>query len=141
MKDLIVSIAVAVIPIIGAYVSKAILNNKKADTLVQILAPLAQAAVIAAEQAGVVDGLTGEAKKSNAVQSVMTSLAKLGFTKADGDMVANAVEQAFSNLKDQLHSTYKAPETAVQPSSTTTTTAPVTSTTTTTTPVTGQEGA
>jgi LL-H family phage holin len=139
--DLIVAIAVAVIPIIGAYLSKKLVGNKQAVATLQVLEPLAQAAVIAAEQAGVVDGITGEAKKSNAVQSVMASLAKLGFTKADGDMVGDAVEKAFADLKYQLHSTYKVPETAIQPSSTTTTTVPVTSTTTTTTPVTGQKGA
>ncbi|WP_125702411.1 phage holin [Lacticaseibacillus daqingensis] len=104
--ELIVSIAVAVIPVIGAFVSKRLVGNKQAVSLIQAIEPLAQAAVTAAEQMGVTDQLTGAAKKSGAVQSVMTSLAKLGFTKADEQMVGDAVEKAFADLKTQLHSTY-----------------------------------
>ena len=43
MKDLIVQIAIAVIPILGAWVAKVLLANKQALTLVQVLEPLAQA--------------------------------------------------------------------------------------------------
>lgn len=48
--DLVVSLAVAAIPIIGAWISKQLLANKQALTLVKVLGPLANAAVTAAEQ-------------------------------------------------------------------------------------------
>ncbi|WP_374706486.1 phage holin [Lacticaseibacillus sp. 866-1] len=115
LSNLIVSIAVAVIPIIAAYVSKEIVANKNAMALIQTIGPLAKAAVAAAEALGVTKGLDGAAKKSKAVQSVVSGLKKLGFNKTDEQTVADAVEKAFADSKDQLHAVY-------QPTSTTTTT-------------------
>lgn len=131
MKDiieLIVSIAVSAIPIIGAFVSKKIISNKKAVSLLQAIEPLAQAAVVASEQMGVTEQLTGAMKKSEAVKSVSDGLASIGFKKTDEALIANAVEKAYAEIKDQIHAAY-----GVQITSTTTTTLPeVTSTTTTT---------
>lgn len=109
MKDiieLIVSIAVAAVPIIGAFVSKKIVSNKKALTLLQAVEPLAQAAVTAAEQLGVTNQLSGAVKKSTAIQSAIDGLNSLGFTKSDSTLVSNAVEKAYADLKDQIHTVY-----------------------------------
>lgn len=106
MKDLIVQIAIAVIPILGAWVAKVLLANKQALTLVQVLEPLAQAAVTAAEQLGVTQAITGTVKKSQAVASVETQLKAMGFTKVDQQTVENAVEKAYSDLKDTIEATY-----------------------------------
>lgn len=104
--ELLVSLAVAAIPIIGAWISKQLLANKQALTLVKVLGPLANAAVTAAEQLGVTDKLSGELKKSAAIEAVKNSLKSLGFTKADEQTIANAVEQSYANLKDSLAETY-----------------------------------
>ncbi|RNE10379.1 phage holin, LL-H family [Lacticaseibacillus paracasei] len=106
MKDLIVQIAVAVIPILGAWVTKVLLANKQALTLVQVLEPLAQAAVTAAEQLGVTQAVTGAVKKSRAVASVETQLKAMGFTKVDQQTIANAVEKAYADLKNTIEATY-----------------------------------
>ena len=106
MKDLIVQIAVAVIPILGAWVAKVLLANTKALTLVQVLEPLAQAAVTASEQLGVTKSVTGAVKKSQAVASVKTQLKAMGFTKVDQQTVANAVEKAYADLKNTIEATY-----------------------------------
>ena len=106
MKDLIVQIAIAVIPILGAWVAKVLLANKQALTLVQVLEPLAQAAVTASEQLGVTKEVTGAVKKSKAVESVKTQLKAMGFTKVDQQTVANAVEKAYADLKNTIEATY-----------------------------------
>ena len=129
MKDvieLVVSIAVAAIPIIGAFVSKKIVVNNKALTIIKAIEPLAQAAVTAAEQLGVTEKLDGAAKKDAAVQSVLNGLDSLGFKKSDEELISNAVEKAYADLKDSIHEAYKT-------TSTTTTTVPVVETTSTTT--------
>ncbi|ABY84319.1 holin [Lactobacillus phage Lrm1] len=104
--ELLVSLAVAAVPIIGAWISKQLLANKQTLTLVKVLGPLANAAVTAAEQLGVTDKLSGELKKSAAIEAVKNSLKSLGFTKADEQTIANAVEQSYANLKDSLAETY-----------------------------------
>lgn len=132
MKDvigLIVSIAVAAIPIIGAFVSKKIVANNKALTIIQAIEPLAQAAVTAAEQLGVTEQLNGVAKKNVAIQSVLNGLASLGFKKSDEELISNAVEKAYADLKDSIHEAYKTTST----STTTSTQAPVETSTTSTT--------
>lgn len=104
--DLVVSLAVAAVPIIGAWISKQLLANKQALTLVKVLGPLANAAVTAAEQLGVTRTIDGAVKKSTAVQAVKDGLKSLGFTSTDEQTIANAVEKAYADLKDSLAETY-----------------------------------
>ena len=104
--DLVVSLAVAAVPIIGAWISKQLLANKQALTLVKVLGPLANAAVTAAEQLGVTQAIDGAVKKSTAIQAVKDGLKSLGFTNTDEQTIANAVAKAFADLKDSLSETY-----------------------------------
>ena len=104
--DLVVSLAVTAIPIIGAWISKQLLANKQALTLVKVLGPLANASVTAAEQLGVAQDIDGAVKKSTAIQAVKDGLKSLGFTSTDEQTIANAVEQSYANLKDSLAETY-----------------------------------
>lgn len=106
ISELIVAIATALIPIVFAWIGKVLANNKKALSLLDALTPLAEAAVTAAAQLGVNKYLSGEAKKSTAVQYVIDGLKSLGFTNADETTIKNAVEKAFSDLKDELYQTY-----------------------------------
>ena len=106
ISELIVAIATALIPIVFAWIGKVLANNKKALSLLNALTPLAEAAVTAAAQLGVDKYLSGEAKKSKAVQYVIDGLKSLGFTNADEVTVKNAVEKAFSDLQDDLYKTY-----------------------------------
>ncbi|MDN4552862.1 phage holin [Lacticaseibacillus paracasei] len=104
--DLVVSLAVAAVPIIGAWISKQLLANKQALTLVKVLGTLADAAVTAAEQLGVTQAIDGAFKKSTAIQAVKDGLKSLGFTSTDEQIIANAVEQSYADLKDSLAETY-----------------------------------
>lgn len=106
ISELIVAIATALIPIVFAWIGKVLANNKKVLSLLDALTPLAEAAVTAAAQLGVDKYLSGEAKKSTAVQYVINGLKSLGFTDSDKKTVENAVEKAFSDLKDELYQTY-----------------------------------
>ncbi|ATN93915.1 holin [Lactobacillus phage LJ] len=104
--DLVVSLAVAAVPIIGAWISKQLLANKQALTLVKVLGPLANAAVTAAEQLGVTKAIDGAVKKSTAIQAVKDGLKSLGFTNTHEKTIANAVEKSYADLKDSLAETY-----------------------------------
>lgn len=106
ISELIVAISTALIPIVFAWIGKVLANNKKALSLLDALTPLAEAAVTAAAQLGVDKYLSGEAKKSKAVQYVIDGLKSLGFTDADKKTVENSVEKAFSDLRDDLYKTY-----------------------------------
>jgi len=106
ISELIVAIATALIPIVFAWIGKVLANNKKALSLLDALTPLAEAAVTAAAHLGVDKCLSGEAKKSTAVQYVIGGLKSLGFTETDKTTVENAVEKAFSDLRDDLYKTY-----------------------------------
>ena len=106
ISELIVAISTALIPIVFAWIGKVLANNKQALSLLNALTPLAEAAVTAAAQLGVDKYLSGEAKKSKAVQYVIDGLKSLGFTNADEVTVKNAVEKAFSDLQDDLYKTY-----------------------------------
>ncbi|SYW04507.1 conserved hypothetical protein [Oenococcus oeni] len=102
ISDLIVAIAVAVIPVIGAYIVKIL----KANKFVALLAPLAHDAVVAVQKLGVVEYIEGEAKKSKAVEIVVSALTKLGFKKADLTTVENAVEDEYSKAIKELNVVY-----------------------------------
>ncbi len=106
ISELIVAISTALIPIVFAWIGKVLANNKQALSLLNALTPLAEAAVTAAAQLGVDKYLSGEAKKSTAVQYVIDGLKSLGFTETDKNTVENAVEKAFSDLRDDLYKTY-----------------------------------
>ncbi|WP_338147630.1 phage holin [Limosilactobacillus fermentum] len=97
--DLVVSLAVAAVPIIGVWLSKQLLANKQVLTLLKVLGPLANAAVTLAEQLGVTQTIDGAVKKSTAIQAVKDGLKSLGFTSVDERTIANAVESAYAQLK------------------------------------------
>ncbi|MHA5102322.1 holin [Oenococcus oeni] len=102
ISDLIIAIAVAVIPVIGAYIVKIL----KANKFVALLTPLAHDAVVAVQKLGVVKYIEGEAKKSKAVEIVVSALTKLGFKKADLTTIENAVEDEYSKAIAELDVTY-----------------------------------
>ena len=106
VSDLIMAIALALIPVIGAYVSQQIVSNKKALAFTQALIPLAESAVVAAEKLGVTQKLTGTAKKDKATRFVIDGLKSLGFNDADKATICNAVEKAFAESKEQIEAVY-----------------------------------
>lgn len=106
ITKLITTIAIATIPIIGAYVSKVILGNKQVVNLIQVLSPLAKDAVVAMQKLGVTEFLEGEAKKSGAVKIVNQALTALGFSDADETLIKNAVEKEYALLINELDQTY-----------------------------------
>ncbi|KRM62113.1 hypothetical protein FC26_GL000846 [Paucilactobacillus vaccinostercus DSM 20634] len=106
ITDLLVSLFVVVVPVIGGFVTKHVLANKKVVSLLQTAEPLAKTGVVLAEQAGVTEYLTSEAKKSKAVAYVLAELKKLGFTTADETTVANVVEKQFAESKQAIEAAY-----------------------------------
>lgn len=116
ITDLLVSLFVVVVPVIGGFVTKKVLANKKVVSLLQAAEPLAKTGVVLAEQAGVTNYLTSEAKKSKAVAYVLAELKKLGFTTADETTIASVVEKQFAESKREIEVAYpqKAPQQVAQ---------------------------
>lgn len=106
VSDLIIAVAVAVIPVIFAYLANFLKANKKALSFLDAIEPLAKSAVVAAQQLGVDKYLEGAVKKSKAVEYVENELSDLGFDKADLTTIENAVEKAYAELKGTLESVY-----------------------------------
>lgn len=71
-----------------------------------MLAPLAHDAVVAVQKLGVVKYFEGEAKKSKAVELVVSALTKLGFKKTDLTTIENAVEDEYAKSISELNVVY-----------------------------------
>ena len=114
ITEVIVNIVLVSIPVIAATIGKYLVQNKKAATLISVLAPLAKDAVIAAQATGAATYLSGVEKKLQAIKDVRSALDKLGFKQTDGYAIANAVEKAFAELSDDIKATYPQVEKPVE---------------------------
>lgn len=106
ISDVIIAIALAAIPVIGAWIGKVITGNSKATTLINVLSPLAKAAIVAMQKLGVTKYLDGEAKKLGAVDIVKKALSALGLSDTDEAIIKNAIEKEYSALINELNQTY-----------------------------------
>jgi LL-H family phage holin len=106
ISDLIMTIAVAVVPAIFAYGVKFLKSNKEAMSILDAVSPLAKDAVVAAEKLGVDKYIEGAVKKSKAVEYVKNGLDALGFSEADLTVIENAVEKAYAEAKTTLETVY-----------------------------------
>lgn len=105
-SDVVIAVALAAIPIIGGWIGKVITGNSKATTLINVLSPLAKAAIVAIQKLGVTQYLEGEAKKSGAVDIVKQALSALGLSYADETLIKNAIEKEYAVLINELNQTY-----------------------------------
>ncbi|HCU43197.1 MAG TPA: holin [Leuconostoc pseudomesenteroides] len=106
ITKLITTIAIAAIPIIGGWIGKVITGNSKATTLINVLSPLAKAAIVAMQKLGVTQYLEGEVKKSGAVDIVKKALLTLGLSDADETLIKNAIEKEYAVLINELNQAY-----------------------------------
>ncbi|MFT8911556.1 holin [Leuconostoc pseudomesenteroides] len=106
ISDVIIAIALAAIPIIGGWIGKVITGNSKAVTLINVLSPLAKAAIVAMQKLGVTQYLDGEAKKLGAVDIVKKALSALGLSDTDEALINNAIEKEYAALINELNQTY-----------------------------------
>lgn len=98
ISDAVISIVVVIIGVVTPYLAKFVKSNKTAQTLVDVLPPLAKDAVVAMQKLGVETYIEGSVKKLKAVKIVEADLTKLGFTKTDETIIGNAVESAYASL-------------------------------------------
>lgn len=106
ISDVIIAIALAAIPVIGGWIGKVITGNSKATTLINVLSPLAKAAIVAMQKLGVTQYLAGEEKKSGAINSVKQSLSALGLSDTDEAIIKNAIEKEYALLINELDQAY-----------------------------------
>ena len=106
ISDVLIAIALSAIPIIGGWIGKVITGNSKATTLINVLSPLAKAAIVAMQKLGVTQYLAGEAKKSGAVDIVKIALESLGINGTNEDLIKNAIEKEYALLISELEKTY-----------------------------------
>ena len=105
-SDVVIAVALAAIPVIGGYIGKVITGNSKATTLINVLSPLAKAAIVAMQKLGVTQYLDCEAKKLGAVDIVKKSLLALGLSNANETLIKNAIEKEYAALINELNQTY-----------------------------------
>ena len=105
-SDVVIAVALAAIPIIGGWIGKVITGNSKATTLINVLSPLAKAAIVAMQKLGVTKYLDGEAKKLGAVDIVKKALSALGLSDAAETLIKNAIEKEYATLINELNQTY-----------------------------------
>lgn len=98
MNQVIQVIILAAIALVTIGVEALMAKNSRVKAIIDAINRLAPGAVVAAEKAGIAQGLTGQLKKSEAVQTVITELHKLGWTDTDTKMVEDAVEKAWAEL-------------------------------------------
>lgn len=106
ISDVIIAIDLAAIPIIGGWIGKVITGNSKATTLINVLSPLAKAAIVAMQKLGVTQYLEGEAKKLGAVDIVKQALSALGLSDTNETLIRNAIEKEYAALINELNQTY-----------------------------------
>lgn len=107
MNQVIQVIILAAIALVTIGVEALMSKNSRIKAIIDVINQLAPSAVAAAEKAGIAQDLSGQLKKNEAVQTVVTELHKLGWTDADTKVVENAVEKAWAELsKDGTLSTY-----------------------------------
>ena len=97
--DVIVALAVLVLPFITGYVAKAMGKSSALSGLIGVLPMVAKDAVVVAEKTGVLDSLTGNEQFAKALAIAKEELAKLGYDKVDEQVLVNALEQAYAQLK------------------------------------------
>lgn len=102
MMDGVVTLFIAIVTAVIAYVGYEIRKNEQVRTIFNVLEPLAKDAVIAAQKLGVTEYLTGAMKKNHATQAVIQALLDAGFTVKDEQVVINAVEKAYAQQRDLL---------------------------------------
>ena len=106
ISDVVIASALAAIPVIGAWIGKVITGNSKATTLINVLSPLAKAAIVAMQKLGVTQYLEGEAKKLGAVDIVKKALSALGLSNVNETLIKNAIEKEYAVLINELNQTY-----------------------------------
>lgn len=99
LTEIVVAVVVTIIPFIFKQLEKWLEKNQTAKTIVSILPTIAKDAVVVAEKLGVEEKLDGEIKNSKAVSFVSETLKNLGFTEADEQIIKNAVEFSYAELK------------------------------------------
>lgn len=102
MMDEVVTLFIAIVTVVIAYVGYEIRKNEQARTIFNALEPLAKDAVIAAQKLGVTEYLTGAMKKNHATQAVIKALLDAGFTVKNAQVIRNAIEKAYAEQKELL---------------------------------------
>lgn len=97
--DVIVALAVLVLPIITGYFAKVMGKSSALSGLISVLPMVAKDAVVVAEKTGVLNSLTGNEQFAKALSTAQEALAKLGYDKVDEQVLGNALEQAYAQLK------------------------------------------
>lgn len=98
-SDVIVALAVLALPIITGFIAKVMGKSSSLAGLINVLPMVAKDAVVVAEKTGVLDSLTGNEQFAKALATAKAELAKLGYDKVDEQVLVNALEQAYAQLK------------------------------------------
>lgn len=109
ITQLIEAIATIIITALGGFVTaklKAYATTSSRQKTIATLATLATDAVVAVEKSGILNNLSAKQKFQSAIHEVQNGLDKAGLKPADEALISNAIERAYVQQADQLHSVY-----------------------------------
>lgn len=96
--DIVLTIVAAGLPAMAVAAFKMLMANKKAKTIIDVLKPLAEAAVQASQKLGQDKWLDGNTQRLNAIAWVKDNLYELGLGDVEYNIIANAVEKAYQEV-------------------------------------------
>lgn len=106
MHDLLMAIAIALIPVVMGWIGQQLINNHKLGEQAYKIENLVSMAVVEAEKLGLTKQLTGNEQFQYALNFVNSHLKALGITDVDESLIKAQIERSWFTQKDRLEQVY-----------------------------------
>ena len=106
MHDLLMVIAIALIPVVMGWIGQQLINNHKLGEQAYKIENLVSMAVVEAEKLGLTKQLTGNEQFQYALNFVNSQLKALGITDVDESLIKAQIERSWFTQKDRLEQVY-----------------------------------
>ena len=106
MHDLLMAIAIALIPVVMGWIGQQLINNHKLGEQVYKVENLVSMAVVEAEKLGLTKQLTGNEQFQYALNFVNNQLKALGITDVDESLIKAQIERSWFTQKERLEQAY-----------------------------------
>lgn len=106
MHDLLMAIAIALIPVVMGWIGQQLINNHKLGEQAYKIENLVSMAVVEAEKLGLTKQLTGNEQFQYALNFVNSQLKALGITDVDESLIKAQIERSWFTQRDRLEQVY-----------------------------------
>lgn len=109
ITQLIEAIGTIIITVLGGFITaklKSYATTSSRQKTISTIVTLANDAVVSVEKSGILKNLTSNQKYNSAISEVQIGLSKIGLKPVDEELIANAIERAYSQQAEQLHTVY-----------------------------------